>query len=86
MIDTIGFIASIALPLWNIPLMINIIRRKSSADISLWWVMGVWICILLMAPSGLKSQDVVWRTFNLMNLVLFTMVVVTVLKYRKIGK
>ena len=83
MIDTIGLIASIALPLWNIPLMINIVRRKSSSDISMWWVMGVWVCILLMAPSGLKSQDIVWRTFNLMNLVLFTMVVVTVLKYRK---
>ena len=84
MIDTIGLIASIALPVWNIPLMINIVRRKSSADISLWWVMGVWVCILLMAPSGIKSQDVVWRTFNMMNLVLFTMVVVTVLKYRKL--
>ena len=83
MLDTIGLIASIVLPLWNIPFMINIIKRKSSADISLWWVLGVWICILLMAPSGFKSTDVVWRTFNMMNLVLFTMVVVTVLKYRK---
>ena len=83
MLETIGLIASIALPLWNIPLMINIVKRKSSADISLWWVLGVWICILLMAPSGFKSTDVVWRTFNMMNLVLFTMVVVTVLKYRK---
>ena len=83
MLETIGLIASIALPLWNIPLMINIVKRKSSADISLWWVLGVWICILLMAPSGFKSSDVVWRTFNMMNLVLFTMVVVTVLKYRK---
>ena len=82
-IEQVGLVASIAMPLWNIPLMIRIIRRKSSADISMAWLMGVWICSLLMAPSGFVSKDIVWRTFNIMNLILFTGVVIVVLKYRK---
>ena len=82
-LQKIGLIASIVMPLFNIPLIIKIIKRKSSADISISWVMGVWICCLLMAPSGFASQDIVWRSFNIVNLVLFTGVVVTVMCYRK---
>ncbi|MCB9771705.1 MAG: hypothetical protein H6754_04085 [Candidatus Omnitrophica bacterium] len=81
--DTIGLIAAIVLPFWNIPLIIKIIKRKSSEDISLAWVIGVWVCIVLMAPSGFRSSDIVWRTFNIINLILFGAVFVTVLKYRK---
>lgn len=82
-IQQIGFVTAIILPLWNIPLIMKIIERKSSADISLAWVSGVWVCVVLMAPSGFQSQDMVWRAFNVMNLILFTAVFVTVLKYRK---
>ena len=41
MIETLGVIAGIALPLFNIPLILKIIKRKSSQDISLTWVIGV---------------------------------------------
>ena len=82
-IDKIAFCAAIILPLFNIPLIVKIIRRQSSQDISLCWVLGVWICILLMAPSGFRSQDIVWRTFNYTNVVLFTAVAIVTLKYRK---
>ena len=82
MIETIGLIAAVILPLWNIPLILKIVRRRSSRDLSLSWALGVWVCILLMAPSGFRSPDVVWRTFNMINLVLFTAVVATILKYR----
>ena len=82
-IDKIAFCAAIILPLFNIPLIIKMVQRKSSQDISLCWVLGVWICILLMAPSGFRSEDVVWRTFNYFNVALFTMVVVATLRYRK---
>ena len=82
-LQKIGLIASIVMPLFNIPLIVKIIKRNSSADISISWVMGVWICCLLMAPSGFASQDIVWRSFNIVNLVLFTGVVVTVMCYRK---
>lgn len=71
------------MPLFNIPLILKILKRKSSQDISLVWALGIWICILLMAPSGFQSKDIVWRTFNITNMILFTAVVIVVLKYHK---
>jgi uncharacterized protein with PQ loop repeat len=83
MIKTIALIAAIALPLFNIPLIVRIIRRKSSEDMSVSWALGVWICFLLMAPEAFRSPDIVWRAFNIANLVLFTIVTAVVLRYRK---
>jgi uncharacterized protein with PQ loop repeat len=83
--EMISLIASVVLPLFNIPLIIRVIRRKSSSDISLTWAWGVWICLLLMAPSGFTSTDLVWKTFNICNLILFTVVVIIVTLYRKKG-
>jgi len=82
-IETLGLVAGVVMPLFNIPLIVRIIRRRSSADISMAWAMGVWVCCLFMAPAGFTSKDVVWRTFNIVNLVLFTGVVVAVWRYRK---
>lgn len=81
--EKLALIAAIILPLWNIPLITRIIKRKSSDDISLHWALGVWVCFLLMAPDGLRSEDIVWRVFNMVNLIMFSMVVATVLAYRK---
>lgn len=86
MMKTIALIAAVILPLWDIPLIVRVIRRKSSKDISISWALGIWICFLLMAPEGLRSPDIVWRVFNIVNLILFTAVVVVVLWYRKFGK
>ncbi len=83
LIDHVGLVASIILPLWNIPLVINIVKRKSSSDISIWWVLGVWVSIVLMLPSGLISPDLKWKMFNIVNFVLFSSVVVVTIKYRK---
>ena len=83
LISKIGFIAAVILPLWNIPLIVKIAKRKSSKDISLSWAMGVWVCILFMFPSGIISSDLTWKAFNIMNLVLFSGVVAVVLKYRR---
>ena len=83
MVEKIGLVASIVMPLWNIPLIVKIVRRKSSADISMSWLMGVWICAILMAPAGFTSDDLVWRCFNIVNLILFTGVVIAVWRFRK---
>jgi uncharacterized protein with PQ loop repeat len=81
-IDKIALVAGVVLPLFNIPLIVKIIKRRSSRDISLIWVFGVWSCILLMAPSGFQSEDIVWRIFNYVNVTLFTLVVIFVVRYR----
>ena len=85
MIQKIALIAAVALPLWNIPLIVRIIKRKSSVDISMYWALGVWGCLLLMAPQAFGSSDIVWKVFNIANLTLFTLVVIVVLLYRNIG-
>ncbi len=82
-VEQVGIVASIAMPMWNIPLIIKIIKRRSSADISMSWVLGVWACTILMAPAGFASTDIAWRCFNVINLILFSAVSITALKYRK---
>ena len=82
-ISTVGVIAAIVLPLFNIPLILKMIKRKSSNDLSLCWALGVWVCIILMAPSGFTSKDIVWKVFNIINLLAFSLVVIIILKYRK---
>ena len=70
------------MPLWNIPLIIRIAKRKSSQDISLSWALGVFACILLMLPSALASPDATFRAFDIVNTVLFAGVVIQVIRYR----
>lgn len=82
MIQELGMVAAVALPLWNIPLIRKIQRRRSSKDISLWWAWGIWGCLALMLPASLASADRVFRVFGIMNVLLFTAVVVQVLRYR----
>ncbi len=83
MMHKLALIAGIILPLWNIPLVVRIIKRKSSEDISTFWAIGVWACLVLMAPSAFVSEDMVWRVFNIVNLAIFSLVVVIILAYRK---
>jgi hypothetical protein len=81
--EIMGLICAVGMPFWNIPLIARIVKRGSSDDISLSWALGVWGCILFMAPSGFQSKDIVWKSFNIVNLVMFSAVVFFVLKYRK---
>ncbi|MFH1594110.1 MAG: hypothetical protein ABID09_05395 [Candidatus Omnitrophota bacterium] len=83
MAQKIALIAAIILPLWNIPLIVKVIKRRSSGDISIHWAIGVWVCFILMAPAALSSSDPVWRVFNIANLILFSAVVFVVVAYRK---
>lgn len=83
MIDKIALIASIALPLWNIPLVIRIIKRRSSEDISLFWAIGVWVCLLAMLPSGLKNDFIVWKVFVIANFILFSFVAFVAILFHK---
>lgn len=80
--QTLGLIAAVVMPLWNIPLIIRITQRKSSKDISLSWALGIFACILLMLPSALRSPDAIFRIFGIANAALFAGVVIQVVRYR----
>lgn len=83
MIEQLSFAASLLLPLWNLPLVLQIYRRKSSKDISLWWAFGVWGCLLLMLPTALKSEQLIWWLFGILNFGFFSLVLIAVLLYRR---
>ena len=80
--ETIALIAAVGMPMWNIPLIIRMVKRKSSKDISLSWAVGVWVCLVAMFPAGIKSPDMVWRAFIISNMVLFSGVVVCTFIFR----
>ena len=77
----LGFAGALLMPLCNIPLIVRIIKRRSSNDISLPWVFGVEICVLLMVPSSLGSADPVLRLFGVTNAFFFSIVTFVVWHY-----
>jgi uncharacterized protein with PQ loop repeat len=82
-LELLALIASVVMPLWNIPLIVKIIQRKSSDDLSLSWVWGVWACMLLMIPWALVTQELVLKVFSFVNFILFSGVLMAVIKYRR---
>lgn len=82
-IEKLALIGGITLPLFNIPLIARMMRRKSSADLSLTWALGVWICILMMTPQGLRSSDTAFRIYSIINIFFFTIVMFFIIKYRE---
>ena len=82
MIDAMGLVAALLLPLWNIPLIVRMRQRKSSKDLSAAWAYGVLACILLMLPAALRSTDQTFKVFAVANAALFSLVVVHVVRYR----
>lgn len=79
----IGAFAAFLLPLFNIPMIVRILRRRSSADYSLVWALGVWSCCALMAPAGIASSDLAYRLLNIMNMIFFTAAAVCVVLFYK---
>jgi uncharacterized protein with PQ loop repeat len=73
-IQAIGMLSGIIMLLFNIPLILRIIRRRSSGDISLVWVIGVWSCVVAMLPSSLQSPDPVLVVFGIINSLFFSAV------------
>lgn len=81
-IEKIGIVSSVALPFFNIPLIAKLLKRKSSEDFSLAWVTGVWVCIILMTPNALRSQDTAFRLFGIVNILFFSVVAILIYRYR----
>jgi hypothetical protein len=80
---TIGFWAGVMLPLWDIPLIVHVIKRKSSQDISMAWAAGIWGTAVMMTPSAFISGDKMAIGFNTVNVTMLTAVLIVVFKYRK---
>jgi uncharacterized protein with PQ loop repeat len=78
----IGMIAAIVTPLWNIPLIVKLIKTKSSKEFSLLWVFGMWACLTLMTPSGLLSTDTTFLVLSILNFTMFSAVLFCVVLYR----
>ena len=82
-IQKLGILASFLMPFFNIPLILHIVKRKSSDDISLTWLLGVWLCIVAMFPATWISHDPAFKVFGIVNIIFFSLVVAVSLKYRK---
>lgn len=81
-VEKIGIVSSVALPLFNIPLIFRLVKRKRSEDFSVAWAVGVWVCIILMTPQALRSEDIAFRAFGVVNILFFSVVVFLIVKYR----
>jgi hypothetical protein len=76
-------LSGIIMPLFNIPLILRIIRRRSSGDVSMVWLIGVWSCVIAMLPSSLQSPDPVLVVFGIINSLFFSAVFFTVLYFHR---
>ena len=81
-IQILGVASSIALPLFNIPLMLRMIQRRSSQDVSLIWVIGIFTCLAGMVPIGWQSTDPIFKIFTIINFVFFSGVAMTAVYFR----
>ena len=85
-IQKIGTVSAVALPFFNIPLIIHLWRRKRSDDFSLSWAVGVWVCIVLMTPQALRSSDATFRAYGVVNILFFSVVAFLIVWYRRRNK
>lgn len=81
--ENAGAIAGGILPLFDLFLIVHVIKRKSSKDISLMWAIGLWATSVGMAPAGILSPSIASKAFNIVNVLMLTIVVIVVYKYRK---
>lgn len=65
-------------------MIVRIIRRRSSEDISLVWTVGIWLCIMGMLPDSLVSGDIVLKLLEILSAVFFSGVLVTVLYFHPV--
>ena len=82
-IQILGLVASVVLPFFNIPLMARMIRRKSSDDLSLVWVAGVFVCIVATLPAAWKSTDLIFKVYQIINVIFFSGVVFLAFYFRR---
>ena len=83
-IQKIAMVGGLVLPLFNVPLILAVRKRKSSEGLSITWALGVWVCIVLMTPQALRSEDLAFRVYGIVNIIFFSAAVFYILKYRPV--
>lgn len=83
LMDQAATVAGAVLPLFDLSLIMHVVKRRSSEDISITWAVGLWLTSVAMAPTGLMSGDLASKAFNLVNVIMLTIVVWVVIKYRR---
>lgn len=78
-----AMVGGLVLPLFNVPLILAIRKRRSSEGLSMTWALGVWVCIVMMTPQALRSEDIAFRVYGVVNIIFFTIAVFYILKYRR---
>ncbi len=81
-LEMFAMVGSVVMPFFNIPLVLRIFRRRSSDDISLLWVLGVYVCMILMFPYGILYGEFVLKAFSITNIIFFSFVVLATLWFR----
>ena len=81
--DSVAAVAGAALPLFDIPLIARIIKRRSSKDISIFWIAGLWASSAAMVPAALVGHELASKAFNIVNIIMLTAVLIVVIKYRR---
>ena len=82
-IEKIALVAGVALPFFNVPLIIRLWQRKRAEDLSVSWAVGVWVCIVLMTPQALRSTDAAFKAYGVVNILFFTVVAFQIVWYRR---
>ena len=82
-VEKVGMASAIALPFFNIPLIVSLWKKKRSEDFDLTWTIGVWVCIVLMTPQALMSSDATFRVYGVVNIFFFSIVAFLIVWYRR---
>lgn len=79
----LGYICSMIVPVFHIPLIMKLVRKKSSQEWSLLSVIGFWIATLGIQPWALMTDDRALTILNTLSLMFISVELVLVIKYRR---
>ncbi len=81
-IKDLGTASSMVVPLFHIPLILKLYKKKSSQEWSVISVCGFWISTLGIQPWAMMTSDKALTILNSLSLLFISVEVVLVLRYR----
>lgn len=74
MLETIGVILLTLIPIFNIPLFLNMGKRKHECDVKIVWSTGIWLCSGLVMVASLISENIAFQVIAVAAFIIFTFV------------